>query len=164
MHREFDLAAAVCSRSSNGATRGDIPFVFRSECEIDSARSFRIRFVIGLFFFPPSSFFREQSFVAGFNYRWSQNARWNSFFFFLRYWYSWWILIFASMHVIQLYVYDINFARKIRGRFIARRIKYDANIRGKKKEKTNWIELCENYFEFFLIRGIEYFMNIQSNI
>lgn len=52
MHREFDLAAAVCSRSSNGATRGDIPFVFRSECEIDSARSFRIRFVIGLFFSP----------------------------------------------------------------------------------------------------------------
>ena len=88
MHREFDLAAAVCSRSSNGATRGDIPFVFRSECEIDSPRSFRIRFVIGLFFF-----LHVVDIPDG-------------------------ILIFASMHVIQLYVYDINFARKIRGSFI----------------------------------------------
>lgn len=118
MHREFDLAAAVCSRSSNGATRGDIPFVFRSECEIDAARSFRIRFVIGLFFSP---FFLPSRAIFR---RWFQlsmiaECSMEFFFFFLHVVdIPDGILIFASMHVIQLYVYDINFARKIRGSFI----------------------------------------------
>lgn len=121
MHREFDLAAAVCSRSSNGATRGDIPFVFRSECEIDSARSFRIRFVIGLFFPPPLPSFESNlsSLVSIIDDRRISIMLDGILFFFLHVVdIPDGILIFASMHVIQLYVYDINFARKIRGSFI----------------------------------------------
>lgn len=61
------------------------------------------------FFFSPSSFLREQSFVACFNYRWSQNldyAWWNSFFFYtlliflMEYWYLRQCMWYNCMYMI----------------------------------------------------------------